>query len=214
MGLCPSTMLAPLFRGERRGFRYGLTSTRWESNVVARATRQPSWAPDRIREVRHCLAVWLAAVLVAGCSTGAQPESPPQPVAFSHKAHSENEITCTSCHLGAETQAQAGLAPLASCATCHRRAILPDHPEIVKVIEYFENREPLVWRKVNVIPDGAMVHFKHKPHARAGVECSSCHGDVGQMTLARPEFNVADMGFCIDCHLQTGASVDCLTCHH
>ena len=53
------------------------------------------------------------------------------------------------------------------------------------MIERFRNREPLVWNRVNVIPDAAMVHFKHKPHARAGVSCDSCHGNVGEMTVAR-----------------------------
>ena len=149
---------------------------------------------------------------VAGCTP--EPQPPSQPVAFSHKAHVDNEIACTSCHPGAETQAQAGLTPLAGCATCHRRAIIPDHPEVMKVIERFRNREPLVWNRVNVIPDAAMVHFKHKPHARAGVSCDSCHGNVGEMTVARQAVDVADMGWCVSCHQQQGASIDCLTCHH
>ena len=154
-----------------------------------------------------------ALLFAAGCAAEAPPP-PSQPVAFSHKAHVDNDIACTNCHPGAETQAQAGLAPLAGCATCHRRAIIPDHPEVMKVIEAFRNREPLAWNRVNVIPKAAMVHFKHKPHARAGVACESCHGDVGEMTVARQTVDVADMGWCVSCHQQEGASIDCLTCHH
>lgn len=155
----------------------------------------------------------LTCVLAAAACTAESPP-PPQPVAFSHKAHVDNDIACTSCHPGAETQAQAGLTPLAGCATCHRRAIIPDHPEVMKVIEAFRNREPLIWNRVNVIPEAAMVHFNHKPHARAGVACESCHGDVGEMTVARQTVDVADMGWCVSCHQQEGASIDCLACHH
>ena len=141
-------------------------------------------------------------------------EAPPQPIAFSHLAHSENDIACIRCHQGAETQAQAGLPPISSCASCHRRAAIPDHPEVLKFMERLERREPLVWGKVNVLPASAMVHFKHKPHARAEVDCSACHGDVAQMTVAQSVINIADMGWCVSCHRENEASVDCLTCHH
>ena len=134
-----------------------------------------------------------AAFLLAssGCSSDAPKEAPPQPIAFSHVAHSENDIGCTRCHQGVETQAQAGLPPISSCASCHRRGAIPDHPEVLKFMEKLANREPIIWRKVNVLPSSAMVHFKHKPHVRAGVDCSTCHGDVSQMTLAEPVINLS-----------------------
>ncbi len=156
----------------------------------------------------------LASVLLtAACANGAPAPPPPQPVAFDHQKHVAIDMTCTQCHPGAETQAQAGLTPIAACATCHR-GILPDHPEIVKLMAYLDNDEPLRWRKVNAIAPTAMVHFKHKPHARAGVACATCHGDVGQMTVARQVVNTANMGWCIACHQDSSASTDCLTCHH
>ena len=149
-----------------------------------------------------------------GCSSDVPKDSPPQPIAFSHVAHSENDISCTRCHQGVETQAQAGLPPISSCASCHRRGAIPDHPEVLKFMEKLANREPIIWRKVNVLPSSAMVHFKHKPHVRAGVDCSTCHGDVSEMTLAEPVINTADMGWCVSCHRESEASIDCLTCHH
>ena len=85
---------------------------------------------------------------------------------------------------------------------------------IIQLKEMYEAKEPIRWRKVNVMPRQAMVHFDHGPHAWAGVECITCHGDVGQMTLARRVINTADMGWCVSCHLEQEASVDCLTCHH
>jgi len=74
--------------------------------------------------------------------------------------------------------------------------------------------EPVLWRKVHVIPQSAMVHFKHNAHMRAGIDCSTCHGDVARMTVARQVVDVANMGWCLSCHRENDASVDCLTCHH
>jgi hypothetical protein len=165
---------------------------------------------------RRLAGLGLAAVaaILAGCSDELPPP-PPQPIAFNHSVHIENEIDCTRCHEGVETQAQAGLPAMAECASCHRRQAT-DHPAVQAFMEQYANGngEPMVWRKVHVMPASAMVHFKHSPHVRAGVECSTCHGDVAQMTVAQQVVDVANMGWCLDCHREQGASIDCLTCHH
>jgi len=153
----------------------------------------------------------LSIICLGGCSG---PPPPSQPIAFNHQTHAENDIACVRCHQGVETQAEAGLPALSSCAVCHRRRAIPDHPEVLKFMELLEKREPLLWRKVNVMPESAMMHFKHNPHIRAGVECSTCHGDVAQMAIARRVIDTADMGWCLSCHEESGASTDCLTCHH
>ena len=142
------------------------------------------------------------------------PPAPPQPIAFSHQTHAEDEIECVRCHQGVESQAEAGLPPLSSCAVCHRRRAAPDHPEVLKFMELLERGEPLIWRKVNVMPAAAMVHFRHNAHTRAGIDCVTCHGDVSQMTVARQVVRTADMGWCVRCHRERDASDDCLTCHH
>ncbi|MGE0160866.1 MAG: cytochrome c3 family protein [Gemmatimonadales bacterium] len=154
------------------------------------------------------------AAILAGCSDDLPPP-PPQPIAFNHSVHIQNEIECARCHEGAATQEQAGLPAMAECASCHRRQAT-DHPAVQAFMEQYANGngEPMVWRKVHVIPTSAMVHFKHSPHIRAGVECATCHGDVAQMTVAQQVVDVANMGWCLDCHREQGASVDCLTCHH
>jgi hypothetical protein len=158
------------------------------------------------------LGVVVLAAVLAGCS---DEPPPPQPIAFNHQVHSENDITCTRCHQGVETQKQAGLPAMATCATCHRREAT-DHPVVIKLMEQYANGqgEPIVWRKVNAMPASAMVHFRHSPHIRAEVGCETCHGDVTQMTVAEPVVNTASMGWCLDCHREREASVDCLTCHH
>jgi hypothetical protein len=162
------------------------------------------------------LGVVVLALVLAACSDE-PPPPPPQPIAFSHQAHSEADppVDCVRCHQGVETQKQAGLPAMATCATCHRRQAT-DHPEVIKLMEQYANGqgEPIVWRKVNAMPASAMVHYKHKPHIRAEVDCATCHGDVSQMTVAQQVINTADMGWCVDCHRQENASIDCMTCHH
>jgi len=154
----------------------------------------------------------LALLVLAGCSQSL-PDPPEQPIAFNHMVHIENEVECARCHQGVDTQAEAGLPPISTCAVCHRREI-PDHPEVVRFMEYLENDEPILWRKVYSLPAGAMVHFNHSAHINADVECATCHGDVSQMTVAQQMVDVARMGWCVSCHEENGASADCLTCHH
>ncbi len=173
----------------------------WVREVSPRASRRPA---------ATVAALGLAAL--AACSE--VPPPPPQPIAFSHRAHAENEIDCARCHQGVESQAEAGLPPLSSCAVCHRRRAIPDHPEVLKFMEVLEAGGSLLWRKVNVMPESAMVHFKHDAHTRAGVGCATCHGEVAEMTVAQQVVRTADMGWCVSCHEERGASADCLTCHH
>lgn len=167
---------------------------------------------DRMRYRTRGFGLACALTLLVGCSDGEPP--PGQPIAFSHRTHSDEGISCDRCHQGAETQAEAGLPPLSSCAVCHRRRAIPDHPEVVKFMTNLDAGEPVLWRKVHVIPQSAMVHFKHNAHMRAGIDCSTCHGDVAGMTVARQVVDVANMGWCLSCHRENDASVDCLTCHH
>lgn len=175
------------------------------------ARREGTWM-ERTRRTFAGAAFAVLAVLLAGCADG-PPPTPEQPFAFSHQAHAADDIECTRCHVGVETQNQAGLPPMATCAGCHRRQAA-DHPVVMAFMEQYAAGEPVVWQKVNTIPESAMVHFKHAPHVQANVDCATCHGDVEQMTVAEAPLQVADMGWCVDCHREQEASIDCLTCHH
>jgi hypothetical protein len=47
------------------------------------------------------------------------------------------------------------------------------------------------------VPD--FVHFTHRPHVAAGLNCENCHGDVSKMQVyENPQ--VFNMGFCLNCH--------------
>ena len=56
----------------------------------------------------------------------------------------------------------------------------------------------------------AHVKFNHAPHIRAKVECSTCHGNIAQQTVAQRNVDLT-MGFCVNCHREKKAPTDCLT---
>ncbi len=181
---------------------------------ISMRSRHASAVPSR--DLRFPTVVLLALGTVAGLMVGCAPRvAVTQPIAFSHAAHLKEEggLECKTCHRGAENDRQAGLAPLANCAACHRR-IVPDHPEVAKLLAAYQEKKPVRWQRVNVLPASAMVQFRHAPHTRAGVGCEACHGDVATMTVAEPVIDVARMGWCIDCHRENGATDDCMACHY
>ena len=136
--------------------------------------------------------------------------SPMQPLAFSHKLHAgDNAIPCLFCHRYAPVSPVAGIPALADCRACHQ-FISPDAPEIKKLLGYWDRREPIPWVRVYWLPDH--VYFPHMMHIRARLDCATCHGMVATMpriTRSAP----LKMGWCLGCHRQHKASIDCWTCH-
>jgi hypothetical protein len=68
------------------------------------------------------------------------------------------------------------------------------------------------WRRVFAYPAPSHVRFNHAPHIRASVECQTCHGDIRAQTVAQRNVEMT-MGFCVTCHQERKAPLDCLTCH-
>ncbi len=136
--------------------------------------------------------------------------SPEQPIAFSHKLHAgDNGIPCLFCHRDAPVSPVAGIPAVADCRACHQ-FIAPNAPEIQKLTGYWEKQEPIPWVRVYSLPD--FVYFPHMMHIRAGVGCDHCHGNVA--TMARITRSVSlRMGWCLNCHREHKASIDCWTCH-
>ncbi len=100
--------------------------------------------------------------------------------------------------------------------------IQPRDPEKARTIE---------WQQIHRVPEH--VQFKHNRHVAAGVDCNTCHGNLRSQEPVYVEelhklYLVPDtrwwqyglptqkleMGWCIQCHRQNGASQDCLTCHY
>lgn len=138
--------------------------------------------------------------------------SPDQPIKFSHKIHAgDNEIPCLHCHIYARRSTSAGVPSVNKCVGCHE-SVATDRPQIRKVMNYWDTREPIPWIKVHDLPD--FVHFPHKRHVQAGVECQTCHGPVETMekiTRVAP----LKMGWCLECHREKEVEygTDCWTCH-
>lgn len=135
---------------------------------------------------------------------------PAQPIAFSHQIHIEKVgLECTTCHKYADKSPQAGIPAMSICMDCHKD-VAKDRPEIVKLTEYWNKKEPIPWNKVHRQP--WHVHFIHKRHIKAGFECARCHGEVKAMTSVR-KVRTLEMGWCVTCHRENNAPTDCLTCH-
>ncbi len=147
----------------------------------------------------------------AAADGGALLDPAAQPIAFSHAHHvTEIGIDCQFCHAYARRGPVAGIPSVQRCAGCHR-VVLSEQPEILKVLEYWEDEEPIPWVRVHDLPDH--VRFTHKAHLRAGVACGTCHGDVAQMEAA-VQVESLSMGWCVSCHEDRGATRDCLACHY
>ena len=170
--------------------------------------------------IRTLLAVAFIAFVVTATVTlrgtqpsnpGPAPGSPAQPIAFSHRLHVGTVgIECQFCHAYARRGPVAGIPSVARCSGCHA-AILPSRPEIEKILAYEERGEPIPWVRIHDLPD--YVRFTHKRHLAAGLGCTSCHGEVGQMETTQ-QVSPLSMGWCLSCHEQRQASVDCLICHY
>jgi hypothetical protein len=160
---------------------------------------------------------WIAAsvVLVLGFlfyfyASPAMSIGPEQPIAFSHQLHAGvKAIACQYCHPYTARSNHPGLPPVEKCLHCHNY-IIANHPEILKEHEYYNTGTPTPWVKVFYVPEHVL--FNHQRHIRKQVECDACHGEVAQMDrLKGQRFK---MGFCVQCHREKNANLDCwLACH-
>jgi hypothetical protein len=95
---------------------------------------------------------------------------------------------------------------------CHAK-LATTRPEVKKVAAYASAHREIPWRRVYGFEPQALVKFQHAPHVRHGVACATCHGDITQAGTAQRLVN-HNMGTCLGCHRQNGASEDCATCHY
>jgi len=136
---------------------------------------------------------------------------PEQPIPFSHRVHAGvKEIQCEFCHPYVSRSTYPGIPAVEKCLYCHKH-IIANHPEIKKEHRYFDSRTSTPWVKVNYLPEH--VFFNHERHIKKEIVCEQCHGKVETMDrLKDAQFK---MGFCITCHREKKANVDCwLACHN
>lgn len=137
----------------------------------------------------------------------------PQPVAFNHLKHTQDlGLGCEFCHPYAQTRAHSGLPDATTCSACHA-APQGTSAEAARVTELITAGDPLRFNKLFRMPDH--VFCTHRRHvAIAELSCETCHGAVGQ--TERPPARAlvkVDMDFCMDCHREQGATLDCNACH-
>jgi len=144
-----------------------------------------------------------------------------QPIAFPHNQHAgtqpgQNRMDCQYCHFSAERSVDAGIPPVSVCAGCHIAIPGANNPqEVQKVMQHFTERRPIPWVRIYKVADH--VHFPHMRHVAAGLQCQQCHGEVqemGVLTEKDPAWGGDDMGWCVSCHRDQGASTDCAVCHY
>jgi hypothetical protein len=122
---------------------------------------------------------------------------PEQPVFYSHALHAgELGLDCRYCHAGVEVSTVASVPPTSVCMNCHR-LVGRDLPAVQPLLESAAEGRPLRWVRVHDLPDYA--YFDHALHLRAGVGCSSCHGDVRAMEVVT-QVEPLSMGWCLECH--------------
>ncbi len=153
------------------------------------------------------LALVLAGISASGCNSAGA--SPNQPIAFPHRAHTENQIECAFCHENVARSSAAGLPTTELCGTCHS-AMAQDSPATQTLMEYVDKDEVIPWVRLYEVPDFA--YFPHQWHVRADVACSECHGEIGT-SLRAERHEAVEMETCIACHEQRGQTVDCVACH-
>ena len=169
--------------------------------------------------------------------------SPSQPIAYSHRLHAgELGIDCLYCHTGAAEGRHAGIPAAGICMNCHQTVTAPRadvmaeadaaeaeqrsskpviSPELSKLyralgLDDERKRDPSIkpkpieWVRVHQVPD--FVTFDHRSHVTAAVTCQTCHGPVESMERMRQESTLL-MGWCVNCHRQNQATLDCGACH-
>jgi len=142
-------------------------------------------------------------------------DAPRQPVEFDHWQHVTKEdgpqIDCDFCHEHAATGPYATTPNITTCMVCHD-SIKTESAEVQNLAAMAARGEQPRWVRIYWFEREANVYFTHKPHVRAQIDCAVCHGEVRQMRRLRREVDQT-MGWCIDCHRDRQASVDCYACH-
>lgn len=127
-----------------------------------------------------------------------------QPIQFSHKHHvTDDGIDCRYCHTTVETSSFAGMPATQICMNCHSQ-IWATSPFLAQVRDSFQNNQPIVWNRVNSLPD--FVYFDHSIHVQKGIGCNTCHGPVDQMALTY-KGQTLQMEWCLNCHRNPAAFV-------
>ena len=149
-------------------------------------------------------------VLCAQTKPAEDPPLAPQPLPFSHKAHSALGVKCSDCHTMKKPGFAAGIPGEQICMSCHT-TMKTDSEAVQKLAAYFKSKKPVPWVRVYRVPD--YVWFSHESHSKdAGISCETCHGPVAQRDVLTKE-KATSMTECMACHAARKAPNACNFCH-
>ena len=120
-----------------------------------------------------------------------------QPVDFPHNLHvTQVGLDCRYCHTTVETSNTASVPSTETCMTCHSQ-LRVNTPQLQNVLDSWQSGTPIQWNRVHDLGD--YVFFDHSIHVNNGVGCTSCHGQVDEMTQMWKNEPMT-MGWCLECH--------------
>jgi hypothetical protein len=164
--------------------------------------------------------------------------SAPQPLHFSHKTHTGEQVgmTCDMCHEFGEDGSFKGIPVVAKCAECHSAAIGATEAEKRLVEEFVVPEKEIPWKVYLRQPDNAF--FPHSPHVTQGqMQCADCHGPHGESEQLPPyeenrltgysrnvwgrnisgvqaeAWEGMKMDRCVKCHEDRNRVDGCIICH-
>jgi hypothetical protein len=121
---------------------------------------------------------------------------------------------CVACHRGAWAGTAASLPRTDACTACHRdrESLEPGAPTYTAARL---DTGPAAYAggvRASVMPQN--VYFSHRAHVRFGeMSCVRCHADPRGAAVPPVKVRAVSMYQCLKCHVENGASTDCLTCH-
>ena len=87
--------------------------------------------------------------------------------------------------------------------------------EVTKLREYWGRGEQIPWVRIYKVADHVKFpHMRHVAEDAGNLECQECHGLVEEMGVIEEVEQPLKMGWCVDCHRENDASIDCTVCHY
>jgi hypothetical protein len=145
-----------------------------------------------------------------------------QPLNYNHLLHQEDAgLSCEDCHFFRDDGTYAGKPSLDTCVECHEEPQGETESEATLVEEYVQPGKEIPWISYSRQPDN--VFFSHAAHVKiAEMECTACHRDVEEETMAPPvrvnrltgyPNEIMKMYVCEDCHAEKNVTNSCDVCH-
>ena len=91
-------------------------------------------------------------------------------------------LDCTFCHRNVDKGATASVPPVEQCIFCHK-IVGTDLPEVVKLVNAWDNKEAVAWERVHRLPDS--VRFVHEAHIRYFTQQGNLLQSGEQATIGR-----------------------------